>query len=95
MFSILGDLAANPLGDPPALPGRQQQFDKCRSLPLAEVEQPRALELRNLEYRISEYRTAEPHFEVHDSLFDILRFTKRNIHDAFGCDQAPLRGWQP
>jgi hypothetical protein len=39
-----------------------------------------------------EYRTAEPHFEVHHSLFDIPRFTNRNIHDAFGSDQALFEG---
>jgi hypothetical protein len=59
-------LPTNSMGDPPALPVRQQMFDNYGSMPSPPVR----------EYRMSNIEP-QKYFEIRYSLFDILRFIEQ------------------
>jgi len=71
---------SNPQGDPPALPGRQQKFDKSGSGLRSGARRP----VRDLPCRDSRNRLP----------FASAPFVQLGILTLTDCDQAPLRGPQ-
>ena len=70
----------NPLRDPPALPGKQYEFDKSWILLFPGPDNNQEDKHWNIECRISNIEPQHTHFEIHHSLFEILRF--QNIYSA-------------
>ena len=66
---------ANPLGDPPALPGWQQTFDIFGNVLHRRSSKKCSFELQNVEQGISNFEVqVRSNSAVRNSLFDILNF---------------------
>ena len=63
------------LGDLSALPGRQQKFAKCRIMLLPRCSQSNEEDRQHKILNV-EPQKSEQNFEIHRSLFNILRFKK-------------------